>query len=943
MNARLLTATLILIAAPVGAITLEADLGPSSPTSMGQAIIGFQPGFLPFVQPGDLIGDLEVKKTVEQGHFIVVYADDLRDVRAATLGLPGIAYIEDDVVKYSLAVPNDSRYNEQYGPEQLGAHDAWDDVGYGSSDIIVAVLDTGIRRTHQDFESGRILQGHDYVNNDNNPNDDCTHGTHVSGTVAATTNNGIGVAGVSQATIMPMKVLGPIGGIFSVTCSGSASDIADAIYDATDDGAHIISMSLGGGGSSTEENAVVYAWNNGVLVVAANGNDGGSNSIDCPACYDEVIAVAALTSNKVRASYSDAGAQSEISAAGSDVLSTSDSSNSAYQEMDGTSMATPHVAGALALALSCAPNTSNSAMRTLMQNTAEDLGANGRDTIYGFGLIRVDLMVNQLSCGTGGGGNTAPNAAFGFSTNNLAADFDASASNDPDGSISSYSWTFGDGATGSGISPSHTYAAGGSYSVTLTVTDNDGATDSETKTVTVSSSGGGGGGTGYSIDFESGSGGWTQTSNGGSASWALTTARSSSPSTSVAIRNYGTNENDVLYSPIIDLSGLADATLSLDSWMQGEEYCFFSCTIYDYGGIAISDDGGSSWRTLLGNYFESSGWDTLTYNIDAEAGSSQVQLRFNFVSDDTTQNEGWYIDDVEITGTPSGGGGNQAPTASFTESCTDLACSFDASGSSDPDGSISSYSWDFGDGATGSGVSPSHTYGGSGTYSVSLTVTDNDGASSSTSHSVTVTAANQGPTASFTESCTDLGCSFDGSGSSDPDGSISSYSWTFGDGASGSDASPSHTYGSAGTYTVTLTVTDNDGASDSTSHSVTVTAPPTGGCTGGEAVTEMDSGVTYEASLSSGQWAYGKVCIEAGTSVLDVVMSGPACGLFSCSIDGDLYVRQGALPTTSSYDCRPYTTGNDESCSHSNPTSGWWYIGMYAYSGSGTLEVTATY
>jgi PKD repeat protein len=151
---------------------------------------------------------------------------------------------------------------------------------------------------------------------------------------------------------------------------------------------------------------------------------------------------------------------------------------------------------------------------------------------------------------------------------------------------------------------------------------------------------------------------------------------------------------------------------------------------------------------------------------------------------------------------------NAAPVASFTSQCTSWKCGFDSSLSSDSDGTIQSYAWNFGDGTTGSGVSPNHTYTANGTYSVTLTVTDNQNkASTPLSHSVTVT--NAAPTAAFTSGCAALLCSFDGSGSSDSDGSVASYAWDFGDGSNGSGVSPKHTYGSAGTYTVTLTVTDD--------------------------------------------------------------------------------------------------------------------------------------
>jgi large repetitive protein len=164
--------------------------------------------------------------------------------------------------------------------------------------------------------------------------------------------------------------------------------------------------------------------------------------------------------------------------------------------------------------------------------------------------------------------------------------------------------------------------------------------------------------------------------------------------------------------------------------------------------------------------------------------------------------------------------------AEFSSSTDDLVASFDGTASSDPDGTIVSYTWDFGDGNNGTGATPSHTYGAGGTYNVQLTVTDNDGASNSVTHPVTVTP-NQAPNAAFTWSADNLVASFDGTTSSDPDGTIASYAWDFGDGGNGTGSSAVHPYDDPGTYDVTLTVTDNDGATDSVTHSVTVSGEPT--------------------------------------------------------------------------------------------------------------------
>ncbi len=167
---------------------------------------------------------------------------------------------------------------------------------------------------------------------------------------------------------------------------------------------------------------------------------------------------------------------------------------------------------------------------------------------------------------------------------------------------------------------------------------------------------------------------------------------------------------------------------------------------------------------------------------------------------------------------------NAKPVAAFTSACTNLVCAFDASGSSDADGTVASYAWDFGDGARGTGQKPSHTYA-AGTFSVKLTVTDNQGATDTATHPVTVAGANTSPVASFTSSTSGLTADFDSSASNDPDGTIVSRAWTFGDGGTASTANPSHTYATAGSYDVTLTVTDNQGGTNQVTKTVTLTAP----------------------------------------------------------------------------------------------------------------------
>ncbi|WP_076039490.1 S8 family peptidase [Xanthomonas campestris] len=364
---------------------------------------------------------------------------------------PNVQSVEVDQILHATLTPNDTRLSEQwaFGTTNAGLNirPAWDKAT--GSGTVVAVIDTGIT-SHADLNAN-ILAGYDFISDattardgngrDSNAADEgdwyaanecgagvpaassSWHGTHVAGTVAAVTNNTIGVAGTAYgAKVVPVRVLGK--------CGGSLSDIADAIVwasggtvsgiPANANPAEVINMSLGGGGScsTTMQNAINGAVSRGTTVVVAAGNDASNVSGSLPANCANVIAVAATTSAGAKASYSNFGTGIDVSAPGSDILSTLNSGtttpgSASYASYNGTSMASPHVAGVVALVQSVAPTAlTPAAVETLLRNTARALpGACSGGC--GAGIVNADAAVtaaiNGGSGGGGGGGNTLTN------------------------------------------------------------------------------------------------------------------------------------------------------------------------------------------------------------------------------------------------------------------------------------------------------------------------------------------------------------------------------------------------------------------------------------------------------------------------------------------------------------------------------------------------------
>jgi len=822
----------------------------------------------PFIEPRNTAkaGELGVERwfmiRVAEGDVATLAADLERD--------SSVQAVSFDWRAFPAAIPNDPYHDDNWGHDntaQLPEYDwngtwdhtgspvgtvgfdanaqtAWDaSQGYGDSGVIIAIIDSGVDVDHDDL---RLVPGYDYGDNDSNPDDnsaDPGHGTCCAGVAAAIVNNGSEANGVAGGcSVMPLKIANSAGSMYF-------SAIVNAIYHAADNGADIISMSLGAPISSdaATDAALEYAQNAGCTILAATGNE-NDGTISYPAIHSDVIGVGAASpcGERKRSSSSSTecnpgvstdpngytcdgerwwgsnygvatrDAAGAVDILGPTILPTTDIEGSGgYRSGDvepffnGTSCSTPYVAGVAALVKSQNPSWTPTQIRDRLCDTAEDVtsveSGSGWDRYAGYGMV-------DAAAAVGGGGPAVPMAAFvGSPTSGLYplnVSFTDQSSNTP----TSWHWTFGDGGTATAQNPSHTYTGAGTYTVTLTATNAAGS-DDETKTNYISVTAPAPPVAAFSAAPTSGvyplDVAFTDGSTGSPASWSW---------------DFGDGGTSSLQNPSHTYTTAGSYTVTLTATSP-----YGSDDEVKIDHITVTEPGVTTYVTASGE----------TAVTGAVVGTYAATAQ----SDDTHQT----ITEVQYTGHPR-------KTYSYLEHrwSFDLPAGGDATfhlevsraSNTDGDDFVFEYSTD---GATWLSLATvasatEQTYSAAlGTLSgaVTVRVTDSNrswGNLSMDSVSIDWMAFELGdvqpvsPTADFAGTPTageyPLVVQFNDLSTGDPTG----WSWGFGDGGGATTQNPQHTYTVAGVYTVSLTATNAQGEDTAVKTDyITVTEPGQGG------------------------------------------------------------------------------------------------------------------
>ncbi|MFQ5440426.1 MAG: S8 family serine peptidase [Nitrosopumilaceae archaeon] len=536
--------------------------------------------------------------------------------------------------------------------------------GVTGNGVKVCVIDSGVDDSHPALASNPLIAEIDFVNNDSNATDDYGHGTHVAGTVASQDSTFGGVS--PGASLMAAKVLDQNGNGFG---SDVIAGIDWCVYGPdgsldTGDEADIITMSLGGGGSSSscDSDSMASASNaavdKGITVVAASGNGGSSSIISSPACGSKVIAVGAVDKFDNHASFSNRGAELDVVAPGVSITSSvPDGSctlchSSGWKSLQGTSMATPHVAATAALLLDANSSLTNLEIRSIIEGTSLDLGTSGWDTVFGHG--RINAYDAYLSSIEGSQNNPPTTNIDSYNTQkdtplNVAVPGVLSNDTDPDGNaltaVLDSDVTDGilslnlDG--GFVYTPEESFVGDDSFSYHAF----DGTASGNTATVTITVNAPGQTGQLFFDDFESGQSNWTES---GEYDWAIEPEKELNvPGHSSDNLVFHADNCDfictITLKDSIDLSTQSSASLSfwrfVDASLDNGEY--LKVQLYD----------GNQWNTIY-NWTNKAGddnkWHHETFDLTGYLGTADFKVRFQ--THETMTIEEVEIDDVLIEG-----------------------------------------------------------------------------------------------------------------------------------------------------------------------------------------------------------------------------------------------------------------------------------------------------
>jgi len=814
---------------------------------------------------------------------------------------PSVELVEPNYIVSANVLPNDPDLSLLWGLNNIGQSggtadadidtpEAWDIETGATAPVLVAVIDTGVDYNHDDLkdnmwinpgeiagnsidddDNGYIddVYGYDFSNNDGDPYDDHSHGTHVAGTIAARGDNGLGITGVSWgAKIMAVKFLSGSG-------SGTTADAVDAVLYAAAMGARITNNSWGGGGySQALEDAIRTAHEANSLFVAAAGNSNSNNDLypHYPSSYDvpNVFAVAATDHNDQRASFSSYGATTvDLGAPGDDIYSTTPGQSYGYKS--GTSMATPHVTGAAAVVLAQNPDLTAEGVKALLMDTVDPLSGLAGLTVTGgrlnlnnalrcesntyvlsllapqpgfsvFPSAPVSVRASARSCGVAVSGAT------------ITATFD---NNDTPVTLHD-DGAHGDGAANDGVYAGQwlPYTIG---PVVITVTSVHPSHPEQTVTVageiiddanyayqavtfdwidatvgtayTLSDDSGVSVPIGFAFDFYRRLHQELMISANGFVLFGSTSGYNRY--SNMVIPN-ATRPNNFI-APFWDdldpgaggqiytlLEGVAPNRRFTVAWVDVPHFGIGGAATFE---VTLYEGSGEIVMQYLDTVFGTTGYDSglsATVGVENAVGTDGLQISYN---------SGTIVDGTAYRVAPVVYDGNYRPFAVPTGpgfAARNRPASFDGSASWDRDGdTLSDYRWDFGDGGVGTGMTAEHTYTALGTYTVSLVVSDGVVDSAPGTMEITVVGetlpvAHAGPGYETRYGGTIV---FDGSASYDPDGdALQSYTWDFGDGTTGGGVNPAHTYGAPGNYVASLVV--SDGANDSVAATASVVVHP---------------------------------------------------------------------------------------------------------------------